>query len=228
MIQTSYVFSKLLTDTDTYLGSNLGGPIDHYNRRLEKSVGAFDQTHLGKVNYVLEIPFGAGKRFLREGIAGKILGGWRLAGVHLYASGTPIALFNSVDSSFLFNGRNAAQISSLDGWTTNLDNPDYRGTDRFFQSAAFFGPQNPNVIGNAPRYNARVRTPPQLNENFSLARSFSFTEGVRLDIRAETFNTFNRVQFNPGSTNIQDPNFGTVTNTLNEPRRLQFGAKLYF
>ena len=49
-----------------------------------------------------------------------------------------------------------------------------------------------------------------------------------MDLRWEVFNAFNRVRFNPGSTNIQDPNFGRVTSTLNDPRRMQLGLKLYF
>ena len=38
----------------------------------------------------------------------------------------------------------------------------------------------------------------------------------------------NHARFNPGSQNMQDANFGLVNSTLNEPRRMQLGLKLYF
>jgi hypothetical protein len=65
-------------------------------------------------------------------------------------------------------------------------------------------------------------------ENFSLGKSFNFTESTRVDLRWEIFNAFNRARFNPGSTNMNDPNFGLVTNTLNDPRRMQLGLKFYW
>jgi len=49
-----------------------------------------------------------------------------------------------------------------------------------------------------------------------------------MDLRGEAFNAFNHPRFNPGSTNVLDANFGVVNSTLNEPRRMQLGLKLYF
>jgi hypothetical protein len=47
---TSYVFSKILTDADSaWVG---GVAMDHYNRKLEYSIGQFDQTHNLKFSYV--------------------------------------------------------------------------------------------------------------------------------------------------------------------------------
>jgi hypothetical protein len=62
-LQGSYVLSKLLTDSDTYDGLDYSA-LDHYNRRLEKSIGAFDVTHNLKLNYIYELPVGKGKRYL--------------------------------------------------------------------------------------------------------------------------------------------------------------------
>jgi hypothetical protein len=66
------------------------------------------------------------------------------------------------------------------------------------------------------------------DENFSLAKSFPITESMRVDLRWEMFNALNRFRPSPGSTNVQDPNFSRVQSQLNEPRRMQFGLKLYF
>ena len=42
------------------------------------------------------------------------------------------------------------------------------------------------------------------------------------------FNAINEARFDNGSRNVQDPNFGRVTSTMNEPQRMQLGLKLYF
>jgi hypothetical protein len=223
--QGSYVLSKTLTDADRYDGGSAA--LDSYNRRLEKSIGLFDQTHNFKFSYVYELPFGKGKRWMNQGAVGSLLGDWRIAGIQFYSSGFPIGLSNSINY-LIFNGRSAAQISTYDNWIANNQNPDWKGNDRFFQPAEFFGAQSTGVLGNATRFNPKARTPWNLSENFSLAKSFTFTEQLRLDFRWEIFNAFNRSRFATGSTNVESPSFGKVTSTVNDPRRMQFGLKLYW
>ncbi len=63
----SYVFSKLMTDADSYWSDSYGFAMDHYNRGLEKSIGAFDVTHNFKFSAVVDLPFGKGKKFLNKG-----------------------------------------------------------------------------------------------------------------------------------------------------------------
>jgi hypothetical protein len=226
-LQSSYVFSKLLTDADGYNPDN--GTLDHYNRRLEKSIGEFDLTHNAKFTYIYELPFGRGKRWLTGGPASWILGNWRISGVQIYSSGYPISLTNSAAlGSILFNGRSAATISTYDGWLAENDNPDWRGADRFFQPASFFGPQPNDRAGNATRHNPKARQRGNFNENFSLAKAFPITESLRMDFRWEMFNAFNRFRPATGSSNVQAAEFGRVTDQLNEPRRMQLGLKLYF
>jgi len=224
VLETSYVFSKIFSDADTYGGS---GPLDHFNRRLEKAVSTLDQTHNAKINYIYDLPFGKGKRWLTEGVGSAILGGWRFSGVHLYASGTPLQFCSSA-SLPIFNSRCSLTVNSYEGWIADNDNPDWRGSSRYFIPSSSFPTQPNDRLGNATRTNPKARTPSLFNENFSLSKTISFSESRRLDLRAESFNVFNRVRFNPGNTNINDPNFGRVTSTLNEPRRMQFAAKLYF
>jgi hypothetical protein len=226
-LQGSYVFSKLITDADGYNPDN--GTLDHYNRRLEKSIGEFDITHNLKMTYIYELPFGKGKQWLTGGPASWVLGGWRLAGTHFYASGYQLSLSNSANlGAVLFNGLSAATVTTYDGWIANYNNPDWKGNDRYFQPVSFFGAQPTDRAGNTTRHNPKARQPWNLGENFSLAKSFPVTESVKVDFRWEMFNAFNRFRASPGSTNIQDANFGRVLGQLNEPRRMQLGLKIYF
>ncbi len=222
----SYVLSKLLTDADSYDADNRAA--DHYNRRLEKSIGQYDQTHIFKFSYVYELPFGRGKRWLNSGIASSVLGNWRISGFHNYASGFPLPLTNSTNY-LIFNGRSPAHVTTYEGWVANHDNPNWRGGDRYFNPPSTFAGEQPDtILGNATRFNPKARYPWLLDESFSIAKSFFFTESIRMDFRWELFNAFNRSRFSPGNTNVQAPDFGQVTNTINDPRRMQVGLKLYW
>jgi hypothetical protein len=43
-------------------------------------------------NYVYELPFGRGKRWLSSGIGGWILGNWQTASIVSFQTGTPISI----------------------------------------------------------------------------------------------------------------------------------------
>ena len=246
-LQTSYVFSKLLTNADSYWGNNIsttgGGSYlaaDQYNRGLEKSIGQFDTTHNFKVGFVYELPFGKGRSYLNHGPAAWILGDWGVNGVLTYASGQPIAL----NSSYVLplygssNGRPVPYVTSYTGWQPTWKNGSFDpSVDNFFVpygSGPFplQGQNTPyNGFGNATRFNPKVRQFGAYNENLSVARSFRFKERYRFEFRAEGFNVFNRVRFGTGTTNLQDPNFGHLTSSgdlLNTPRQLQLAGKIYF
>jgi hypothetical protein len=62
----------------------------------------------------------------------------------------------------------------------------------------------------------------------SLFKTFIFREGgPRLELRFESFNTFNHTEFQNIDVGSTDPNFGQVTSTY-DPRVLQLGAKFSF
>jgi hypothetical protein len=247
-IQTSYVFSKLLTDSDSYWGNGPGSAADQFNRKLEKSIGAYDQTHNFKFGGVYEVPFGKGKSYLTKGPGAWVLGNWRLSGTTFYASGQPVGLGTSYGLP-LFNGRSTPYVTSYTGWQPQWKNGSFDpSVDNFFvpycSSATtscsgpfpyqgnLNDPQLRNIgFGNSTRFNPKVRQFPGYNENFSVARSFPIKEQIRVEFRAEAFNIFNRVRFGTGSTTLQDQNFGHLTSSgdlLNSPRQLQLALKFYF
>jgi hypothetical protein len=77
LFQSSYTYSKLMTDADSFNGST--GSMDTAQPELEWSVGRLDQTHSIKLSTLYELPFGEGKPRLR-GASSKIVGGWRIGG----------------------------------------------------------------------------------------------------------------------------------------------------
>jgi outer membrane receptor protein involved in Fe transport len=225
---SSYVLSKLLTDADSYWITDQSRAADQYNRRLEKSIGAYDVTHNFKVGLTYELPFGKGKRFLTSGVGAWALGGWRVASIHFYSSGRPIPISGGTGLN-IFNGRSPAFITSYDNWQPSswAHGSFDPAVDRFLNRAAF-PDQNVLAIGNSTRFNPKLREFPNYNENLSVAKVFRWKERFSAELRGEAFNLLNRVRFGYGSTNVNASDLGTVTNTLNSPRQIQLGLKINY
>ena len=60
------------------------------------------------------------------------------------------------------------------------------------------------ALGNAPRTNGDVRTFWNLNENISLAKSNKLGNNLKVDLRLEVFNVFNRVVFGVGVNSVYE------------------------
>ena len=155
------------------------------------------------------------------------LGGWRIASIHFYASGSPIPISGGTGLN-IFNGRSPAFITSYENWQPTWKNGSFDpGADRFLNRAAF-PDQNVLAIGNSTRYNPKLREFPNYNENLSIAKIFRFSERFSAELRGEAFNLFNRVRFGYGSTNVNASDFGSVTGTLKSPRQIQLGLKINY
>ncbi len=226
-LQWSYVFSKLLTDSDSYFANTEVGAQDHYNRRLEKSIGQYDQTHQLKFSTLYNLPFGKGGKWVTSGFLSHIVGGWRIAAIQVYGSGLPLDLARN-NPLPINNAITRPTIASYDNWRPPIAGDKFDpAIDRYTQPLSFF-PTQPINFGNATRHNPKHRAFWTKDENVSIAKTFNITEGIRLDLRGEAFNIMNRTVFGTGSTNIQANTLGIVTNQVNTPRQMQVGLKLYW
>jgi hypothetical protein len=224
--QWNYTLSKLITDSDSYDGTTTSQ--DQYNRRVEKSIGRYDQTHTLKMSTIYELPFGKGRRWLNKGrLVNGALGGWRVSGIQSYFSGFPIALARN-NPLPIFNGGTRPVVTSYDNWRAPLKGDSFDPqVDRFLDKSVF--PAQPIGFGNVTRFNPKVRAFPTFNENLSVGKSFPlFGESRRIDFRWEAFNLFNRVVFGTGSTSLDSTSFGLVNNQANTWRQMQVALKLYW
>jgi hypothetical protein len=224
----AYTFAKTIDDIS---GISAGPTIqvpnyqNYYNRRADKSLSTFDVRHrfIGNVTY--DLPFGKGRRYLPEGALGKVIGGFSVNAITQAQSGFPISV-TAVNAALL--GLSFTQLRpNLVGEPRLSDN---RTTgDRitqWFNSAAFAQPAQ-YTLGNAPRVLPNVFGPGYFSTNLSLQRDFRFSENIRFQFRAESYNIFNRANFTAPTAIFGANNFGRVINT-EAPRQFQFGAKLYF
>jgi hypothetical protein len=221
-LQSSYTFSKIMTDADSFSGS--GGSMDAARPELEWSVGRFDQTHTIKISSLYELPFGAGRRWLTKGLANQLLGGWRVSAVQSYSSGFPIGVTTNAPLN-IFNGTNRPNVTGA-SWRAAIAGDRFDPlVDKFLDRAAFAQPVG--QLGNAPRINPDVRRFWNLNENLSVAKSLK-TTAVDMDIRIEAFNLFNRTVWGAPNTDFSSNNFGVISSQGNSPRQMQIGLKFYW
>jgi hypothetical protein len=80
-------------------------------------------------------------------------------------------------------------------------------------------------FGNAGRNIARG--PGYANLDLSLVRNFALSQGTRLELRIESFNVTNHVNFRIARCRLEFRNFGRIFSAA-PPRLMQFAAKLVF
>ena len=103
LINGSYTRSKAIDDTDQPGSSN--NFQNFYNRPAERSISTFDIPNRMVVSYVLDLPFGKGRKWLNSGngITDRIVGGWQLNGIVSMQSGAAyVFTFAQPQGSWLF------------------------------------------------------------------------------------------------------------------------------
>ena len=216
--QLAYTYSHEI-DTAT---NDLNVVSNPFNIEYDRASGGFDRRQIFNANYFYKLPFFAKSGNALQRIA---FGGWEVSGVTNVQSGTP--------QSITYNGPDTL---GLGGDTTNRPNIvgkiSYPKTQlAWFDKTAFAAPLAPWAGGTTQGFgNARrdaIVLPGLFNFNLSAFKTFSITERVNLQMRVESFNTFNHTQFQNINASTNDANFGQVTSAY-DPRVLQLGAKLAF
>jgi outer membrane receptor protein involved in Fe transport len=209
----SYTWSKHIDDSSTQEGflAPGGGILNFYNRGAERSLSVFDTPHRLVVSAVYDLPVGKGRALGSDmgPTFDAILGGWTFSGIMTLQSGTPVII---------------SRPSVNNGRTARLDSPTI---DRWFDTAVF-SPAAPFTFGNVGRTSPDVRTDGITNVDFTLSKYVHIGGRLRLQVRADAFNAFNRPRFGAPNGGVTSPAFGTITAQANSPREIQLGVKLYF
>jgi len=141
--------------------------------------------------------------------------GWAVSGITRFATGLPVTLASFGDNALINvqnNGINGISIDLPDVVRGNLQiNRDPRSGKPYFNTSLF----SPNPLGT-PGNSARrpFYGPGMDNYDLALHKITKFAESRTLEIRFETFNTFNHAQFFGASSvdgNINNATFGYVT-----------------
>jgi hypothetical protein len=230
-----YTYSK---DFDNGLTDGLGSTIGAVYYPLpgaDEADKALSQINLAQnftASVVYDLPFGKGKRWGTDWnrAANAAFGGWQVDLIEHATSGFPLFLVDSNNTSgvnFQWNGLalnrpDRVCNGKLSNWTVS----EFFATSCFTVAAA-------GELGNSDR--TPLSGPPFVNTDFSAIKDFALPmrEGMALQFRAEFFNIWNHPQFStPGQDLAAGPppagNLGVITQTVNNPRLIQFALKLRF
>ena len=227
-VQLSYTWSHEIDiqsgDLTSTTQQGSGGQIsDPFNIEYDRGSGTIDRRNVFSANYIYNVPF-----FLhsQSALSRALLGGWQFSGITTAQSGNPVNVTYSPDTL------------GLGGNTTNR--PNLVGARNYpkkqlawFNKSAFEAPTAPWAGGPNQGFGSAHKDaivgPGLFNWNLSLFKDFHLTkgEGPVIQLRAESYNTFNHTEWNNIDTGFTDGNFGQVTSTY-DPRTFQFGGKFLF
>jgi hypothetical protein len=243
----AYTNAKLLSNTDTLTSwlengstGGVGQVQDWNNLNGEKSLSSQDVSQRLVISYVLDLPFGRGKRFLGgvSGVTSKVVSGWGIDGVTTFQRGFPLKIAW---------GGPATPLENLNLGVSNVRPNVLGGCDKSTQGSGGRLNQwfNVNCFGKPPDYgfgteqrvDSSLRAAGINNFDFAAFKRTAITERVGLEFRTEFFNLFNHphfgfpgTNFNPVAGNNSANGFGQVasSNPDSNPRLIQFALKLVF
>ena len=239
----AYTWSKTLTDAESQFSEFSGFTANRYDRKAEKSYSINDYPHNLVLNYTYELPLGPGKRWAKAGgAAGMVIGGWKIAGISQYQSGSPSTVYlDAGNMMWPYAGTNnfMARPNVVPGVpmkSAALISGDFDpNRDTMFNPAAFAIP-DPWTFGNGSRAYGNARRFAYLNEDLSIIKRTEGTDRVILEFRADFLNILNRTVFGLGTGGDQYGSAlegfasapGLISSQSNYPREIQFGLRLTY
>jgi Carboxypeptidase regulatory-like domain len=194
---------------------------------LNRGAPSFDHTHVVKLAFVYELPFGAGKKWASNtGAERAILGGWQVNGIYSAWNGAPLQLSGPNHLQSPGTSQDPDQIAPVK-YTHE------QGPGQYWFDPSSFAPVETARIGTVGRNPSWLRGPGLSNLDFSIFRHFKLTERFNLEFRLEGQNALNNSHFYNPSTSCTDVNgtcggtFGQITSSYGE-RNVQVGLKVKF
>jgi hypothetical protein len=243
----NYTYSKSIDFTSgaARLGfsgtANIGAPgsrlVNAFSPQQVRAVSDFDATHQINANWIVELPFGKGRRFGHNstGAAEAFIGGWQVSGLARWTTGFPFTVDNGQFWATNWDEQGSGQLIAIPK-TGAFKRPD--GSVSVFADSAgaladFIHPF-PGQSGsrNVLRGNGFASWDMSLSKRWKMP----YAEGHSLQFRWDVFNVPNLTRFNvqaglgDGAPSLQQvPSaFGDYAGLLTQPRVMQFALRYEF
>ncbi len=230
-LDTSYWWSKAMdlgssyTNTAFDSDSRISRSQSEFNQHSDmRGPSDFHQPHafLARVSYLTP-------QLASAGWARRLFGAWNLSAVALLKSGTPFTVQAGSDAPGWGN------VDANGGDRPNLLDPSILGrtigdpdTSARLLPRSAFSPMAPtDERGNLGRNTFRKGAIRNLNASLSRRWVFPAANADRwLQFRMESINFLNTPQFAEPGFELSNPNFGAITNTLNDGRTFRFRLEM--
>jgi len=252
-VLSNFTWSKLIDDSSSDWGGfgaldTIGQ--DFYHRKSERSVSAGDIPLSFMLSPIYELPLGYGQKWLNKGVAGQLLGGFRLSAIYTASKGDPVGI---TDGGWQYGnlGATIGQRPNLTGnpSLSNRSRNEWFNTNAFDWSGTWENytktvngqsisvtphPEGQSIasmaFGNAPRFLSSVRSPSISNLDASIQKEFKIPyvgDQGRLRLQLDAFNALNHTEFAP-PVSTASPQFGQILSTRNNGRVVQLGVHAAF
>jgi hypothetical protein len=234
----AYTNAKLLSNTDT-LTSWLEGPTggvgavqDWNNLKGERSLSSQDVSQRLVISYVLDLPFGHGRKYLSgmSGFANGAVSGWGIDGITTFQRGFPLKITYS--GSTPLEAANLGVGNIRPNVIPGCSRSGPRSLTEWFNTSCFAAPPDFGP-GTESRVDPVLRGPGINNFDFAVFKRTDVGERMGIEFRTEFFNLFNHPYFSMPATGFGAGGFGVINSTVQggvaSPERLiQFALKFIF
>jgi Carboxypeptidase regulatory-like domain/TonB dependent receptor len=229
--QGAYTFSKSIDSVVTTGAGIYQYPLNDQTQ-LTQALSDFDRTHRLVLSYRYDAPFFShGRPWQRA-----VLSHWSVSGITVFQSGLPFRVTDSAAASaYGTTVPDTATPSLAPGYTiaSALTSGSIEQRINGYLNPAAFVPAPVVGIDGSTGFGTLGRNvfrgPFQQNWDLSLAKNWTVREGQGVKFSADLFNVWNHPIFDkPSITDIENPSFGQITNTVGTPRLVQFSLRYAF
>jgi hypothetical protein len=193
-------------------------------RACDRGLSPHDVPNNFVSNVLYQLPFGTSRKFLRNGLAGRLIGGWDLSGIFMARNGLPVNIVVTRSAAQMPDGVASNQRPNLVPGVSII--PDSDQTLHQYWNVAAFSVPAPKTWGNLGRNIARG--PGFYTINSALEKRFAVTERLSGSFRVEAFSLFNHAILSNPAAKISTPStFGRITGSSGQ-RNLQFMFRVEF
>lgn len=214
--RASYTLAKSIDQAPEHLNAASGRPQNGRDLKSWEGPSDFDIRHRVVANFIAELPFGAGKPMLQDGVGAKVLGGWLVSGIFSARTGRPITISQGNNNV----GPGAEGLPNLVG------DPEGPKTVEQWYNLAAFAQVPSGTFGNAGRN--ILRGPGWTTFDLSLQRRVDFNSRLNATLRWDIFNVFDRANFGLPERNIASATAGVISTLAGDPRVMQFSIRVGF
>lgn len=232
LLLNTFVWSKAIDNASGHLETAGGDDsrISYTQRNTYRAVSGYNQPLNNTFTLIWELPFGKGRHFGSDvhPVANAVLGGWNISQTTTANSGLPINL--------IYGPVSRLQVGTVGNIRANVigdplipsaqrDPANYLNRDTVREVTAATN-ETANPYGNSGRNT--LQSPGYFATDFGLHKQFLLPrESMKIELRGEFFNLFNRSNFLSPDSNRSNNTFGQINGTF-PARQAQVALKLYF